>query len=163
MKTHIIKATLTVLGDNTNTDVLHPSRFFSLDPKKLASGFLANDKKGPKDGQTVIVGGKNFGIGSSRESTILGLKHSGVQAIAAVSFARIFMRNAANAGIRLYLLESKIPDNLKTGTGVELDTKTNILKISGTTIKLNLPDAYLQKVIKAGGLVAFLNKHGKAK
>ncbi|PWT74230.1 MAG: aconitate hydratase [Proteobacteria bacterium] len=89
-------------GDHVNTDVIHPPEFFSLDPERVKVGLFhkldpeLHKRFRPGD---IIVGGRNFGCGSSRETSIRCLKLNRVGAIVAIDFARIFFRNATNNGI----------------------------------------------------------------
>ena len=98
-----VKGTAVKFGDNIDTDVILPGKYLVLtDPHELAkhamegldADFPAKAKKG-----IVVVGGKNFGCGSSREQAPLALKYSGVKCVLAESFARIFFRNAINIGL----------------------------------------------------------------
>ncbi len=90
-------------GDNVDTDVILPGKYLVLiDPKELAKHALEGlDPTFPEKAKkgVVIVGGKNFGCGSSREQAPLALKYAGVQCVIAESFARIFFRNAINIGL----------------------------------------------------------------
>jgi len=99
------KPRIWLFGDDVNTDLIIPGRYLdSYDPAHLAShameGANKNFAAGVKEGD-IIVAGRNFGCGSSREQAVIALKRSGVQAIVARSFARIFYRNAINLGLRV--------------------------------------------------------------
>ena len=90
-------------GDNVDTDVILPGKYLVLmDPKDLAEHAMAGlDQTFPEKAQrgVIVVGGKNFGCGSSREQAPLALKYAGVQCVVAEFFARIFFRNAINIGL----------------------------------------------------------------
>ena len=92
-----------LLGDHVNTDILHPPDYFSLEKDRIASGL----SKGAEDffsrmaKDDIIVAGRNFGCGSSRESSARSFAYNGIAVIVAESFARIFFRNLTNQGIYL--------------------------------------------------------------
>src|SRR5512133_3933958 len=119
-----IKAKAAVFGNNIDTDVILPGKYLILvDPHELAQHALAGldehfvDKA--KAG-IIIIGGKNFGCGSSREQAPLALKYSGVKCVIAESFARIFFRNAVNIG--LPVIECKgISTAVKSGDELAVD------------------------------------------
>ena len=99
----MIKAKAIKFGNNINTDVILPGKYLELiDPKELAKHAMAGiDPDFPdkvSDG-AVLIGGKNFGCGSSREQAPIALKYSGVKCILAEYFARIFFRNCINIGL----------------------------------------------------------------
>ena len=119
-----INAKAVVFGNNIDTDVILPGKYLILvDPTELAEHALEGldttftDKAKPG---IVLVGGTNFGCGSSREQAPLALKHAGVKCIIAESFARIFYRNSINIG--LPVIECKgISEAVKTGDEVAVD------------------------------------------
>ena len=153
-------------GENVNTDVIIPARYLNIsDPKKLAEHAMVDiDKefsKTVKPGD-IIVAGRNFGSGSSREHAPLVLKISGVEAVIAPSFGRIFYRNAFNIGFPI--LESKeASDAIEAGDEVTIDFTTgeitNITK--GETYHAEpLPD-FMRTLIDSGGLVEFVRAKTK--
>lgn len=89
-----LSGAITVFGDMVNTDVIHNPQGFTIDQKRLKPSAFSSS-----GGPAVILAGRNFGIGSSRYSTVVALKNSGVVAVAAISLSRIFERNLAAAGI----------------------------------------------------------------
>src|SRR4030065_1479966 len=99
----IIRAKAIVFGNNVDTDVILPGKYLTLvDPNELAKYALESlDKEFPQKAKkgVILVGGKNFGCGSSREQAPLALKYAGVKCVVAESFARIFFRNAINIGL----------------------------------------------------------------
>ena len=145
-------------GDDVDTDLILPARFLNLsDPAELAKGCFLNirpdfiDRVKPGD---VIVGGNNFGCGSSREHAPLALRETGVGAIIAGSFARIFYRNAFNIG--LPLLESKeAAEGLLEGDQISIDLSSGIIenKSREKTFQANPVPPFMRELIDAGGLV----------
>jgi len=162
-----IRGKALIFGDNVNTDVIIPSKYLtSLDPKELAMhvmegldpDFPAKARKG-----VILVAGKNFGCGSSREQAPIALKHAGVKCILAESFARIFYRNALNIG--LPVLECpQLPK--KTALGDELYVNLAEGKVVNLTRKESfqasrLPN-FLLEMIRDGGLIENLKRRLKA-
>ncbi len=149
-------------GDNVNTDVIFPGRYTYqiMPPEEMARhaledldpGFAAGVKPGD-----VVVAGKNFGCGSSREQAAACLKASGVQAVVARSFARIYFRNAINLGLAVLQCDEAV-DALATGDLAEVDfAKGEIRSPKGTFRFLPLPEAVIG-IIEAGGLLEYTRK-----
>lgn len=151
-------------GDDITTDHIAPGRLFHLRSNlpELAKHVLEDaDENFAKVMQKgdFVVAGNNFGLGSSREHAPQILKISGVSAVIAKSFARIFYRNAINIG--LLVLEADT-DKINAGDELEVDIKTGIIKNKTQNTKIPftpLPDVMI-KLLNDGGLVAHLNKHG---
>jgi len=154
-----------VFGDNVNTDAIIPGKYLTLlDPTELAEhamegiylGFTEKAKKG-----VILVGGRNFGCGSSREQAPVALKYAGVKCVLAESFARIFYRNAINIG--LPLLESPgISKEVEEGDNLAVDLEEG--KVLDQTknhvaYALKLPD-FILEIISDGGLIEHLRKKG---
>lgn len=150
-------------GDSVDTDQIIPARFLNVsESKELAKGCFADIRPGFPEMVTagdILVGGRNFGCGSSREHAPLVIKEAGISVILAKSFARIFYRNAFN--IALPILESEVAvDAIEEGHNLEIDLTTG--KIVNTTkneeFSANpIPD-FMQAIISAGGLVAFIRQ-----
>jgi len=148
-------------GDNIDTDLIIPARYLNTsDPKELAEHAMEDadpawvSKKQPGD---FIVGGENFGCGSSREHAPIAIKAAGVKAVIAKSFARIFYRNAINIG--LPILESpEAVDQLKEGDQIEVDlAKGQIKNIGSGEVYTAQPfPPFMQKIIDHGGLINYL-------
>lgn len=186
----IIRGKVYVVGDNIDTDQIIPARYLNLVPtipgeyqklgtyalSGLPSEYPAFVKEGAvKSEFTIVIAGRNFGCGSSREHAPIALGAAGVQAVVAESFARIFFRNAVATGA-LYPLESDVsPDGTGKGdsqaqklynvfhTGdpaeVHLDLEQFLHVPSGTVFKLkSMGD--VAPVIKAGGLFEYARKTG---
>jgi 3-isopropylmalate/(R)-2-methylmalate dehydratase small subunit len=156
-----------IMGDNVNTDVLHPSRFFSLDDGTVRSGFLQAAAGFEQIGGTdlsgrIIVAGENFGCGSSRETGAKAFLLAGVRAVVARSLARIFSRNVRNLG--LPAVECPSLPVLDPGAEVEVDLEEWKLRVPGTALALDLIplDPFWVAVLHAGGLVPFLGLSAEA-
>ncbi len=158
----IIKGNVWKYGDDINTDVIYPGKYTyknltedemaqhaleDLDPE-----FSKNVKKGD-----VIVAGKNFGMGSSREQAVLCLKYAGVSAIIAKSFSRIYFRNAVNQG--LPVIESKeIVENVENGEEIEIDFEKGVVKTKKGDFKFPPFSDKVLEILSAGGLIPYTKK-----
>jgi len=154
------------LGDNINTDLIIAGRYKydSLDMKELAKHAFEDldptlaQKIKPGD---IIVAGKNFGCGSSREQAPEEIKALGVSAIVAESFARIFFKNAVNNG--LAPIESKrISEAVETKDEIEVDIEKGEIKIlrTGKILKFKPWPAVVREILKSGGMVEYIKKGG---
>jgi methanogen homoaconitase small subunit len=103
----------------------------------------------------VIVAGKNFGCGSSREQAAIALKEAGVIAVIAPSFARIFFRNAINVG--LPLIEADVPCD--EGNVIKIHLAQGIVEVAGSRHKVKTLSPRMQEILGAGGLVEYWRKH----
>ena len=160
----IITGKLYKFGDDVNTDEIIPARYLNTsDPRELAAHVMEDaDAKFPslvKPGD-IIVAGKNFGCGSSREHAPLAIKAAGIACVVAESYARIFYRNAFNIG--LTIMESAIADDAETGHVLKVDTTTG--KIINSTLKKEYAarpiPKFMQDLIAAGGLMQYVSKGG---
>ncbi len=106
-----------------------------------------------------VVGGENFGCGSSREQAPSVLKALGVQAVVAKSFARIFYRNAINTGLPVIVCKD-LPDAVKSGDDMELSLTEGIATAGGRDFSCTKLPEYMQKILSQGGLIASLNREG---
>ena len=149
-----------VYGDNIDTDVIIPARYLTVsEPGELAKHCMEDiDKSFAKEVKKgdIVVGGANFGCGSSREHAPLAFMGSGVGAIVAASFARIFFRNAINVG--LPILECpEIVGKVEKGDVVSIDTETGriVNQRTGESFQAQPFPAFLTELINEGGLVAY--------
>ena len=150
-------------GDNVDTDVIIPARYLNiLDKKELAAHCMADIdpdfRKKVKPGD-IVVGGQNFGCGSSREHAPLVLLECGISCVISGSFARIFYRNAINIG--LPILECpEASKNIEAGDEITIDFDsgliTNIKKNETYTAEPFPP--FIQEIIEAGGLLASIKQ-----
>lgn len=150
-----------VMGDNINTDELHPSRFFSLDDRTVRAGFLqaasGYEQVGGGDlAGRVIVAGDNFGCGSSRETGARVFVLAGIRAVVARSLARIFSRNVRNLG--LPAVECPQLPVLAPDAEVDLDLATGWFRVPAAGLERRLAplDPFWASVLQAGGLLPFL-------
>lgn len=127
-------------------DEMKEHAFESLDPE-----FPAKVKPGD-----FVVGGENFGCGSSREQAPSVLKALGIQAVVAKSFARIFYRNAINIGLPVIVCR-ELPDAVETGDEMELSLTEGVAVSKGNTYSCTKLPPYMQKILNQGGLIASLN------
>ncbi len=155
-------------GDNVNTDVILPGKYLPLiDPKELGQhameGLDHSFTKKAREG-VVLVAGKNFGMGSSREQAPIALKHSGVKCVVAESFARIFYRNAINIG--LPVVECKnVADRVEEGDLLTVDLKAGVVKNAskGATLKATQLPPFILEILSDGGLIENLRKKARKK
>jgi 3-isopropylmalate/(R)-2-methylmalate dehydratase small subunit len=148
-------------GDNVDTDVIIPARYLNTtDPAELASHCMedidASFAKAVRKGD-LIVAGRNFGCGSSREHAPIAIKASGVSCVVASSFARIFYRNAINIG--LPILELPDADKLATsGDELRVDLSSGVVENLTTGAKAQgkgFPP-FMQGIMKSGGLIEYV-------
>ncbi|MEG0215462.1 MAG: 3-isopropylmalate dehydratase small subunit [Hungatella sp.] len=104
-----------------------------------------------------VVGGDNFGCGSSREQAPSVLKALGISAVVAKSFARIFYRNAINIGLPVVVCKD-LPDRVETGDLMELSLTEGIARVDSAEYTCTKLPEYMQNILNQGGLIAFLNK-----
>ena len=147
-------------GDNVDTDVIIPARYLNTpDAQELAkhcmedidAGFAARVRPGE-----IMVAGRNFGCGSSREHAPLAIKACGVACVIAATFARIFYRNALNIG--LPILECpEAAAAIKAGDTVSVDFDTGVItdETTGQTFRGEPFPPFMQELIAAGGLAAY--------
>lgn len=155
-------------GDNVDTDVIIPARYLNIaDKKELATHCMEDIDtsfvKVVKDGD-VMVGGYNFGCGSSREHAPMVIKESGISCVIAKTFARIFYRNAINIG--LAILECpEASEKIASGDEVAIDFDTGVITnlTKGETYQANPFPDFIKKIIQAGGLMADIKNRQEAK
>jgi 3-isopropylmalate/(R)-2-methylmalate dehydratase small subunit len=161
----IIKGKAHKFGSDINTDDIIAAKYLvSTDARELgrhcmeniAPGFLKEVNRGD-----IIVAGKNFGCGSSREHAPLAIKGSGISAVLAKSFAGIFFRNAINVG--LPFLELANTADIDDGDVLEIDLTSGIIKniTKNRTYKTQPFPAFLQEIIAHGGLIPWVKRKRK--
>ena len=149
-------------GDNIDTDVIIPARYLNTQsPAELAAHCMEDIDKTfvtrVKAGD-IMVGGENFGCGSSREHAPLAIKCAGVSCVIAETFARIFYRNSINIGLPIV----ECPEAAKAinaGDEVEVDFDSGVItdKTTGESFKGQPFPEFMQRIIKAEGLVNYIN------
>jgi len=150
-------------GDNINTDEIIPARYLNTqDPEELGKHCMEDVdknfvKKVEKD--DIIVAGKNFGCGSSREHAPIAIKASGISCVIAESFARIFYRNAINTALPIFTSE-EAAKHIKNKDTVEVNTKTGIIKDikKKKEFKTEKYPPFIQAIIKKGGLINYVKR-----
>ena len=150
-------------GDDINTDVLYPGRFLQLlEPDEMAA-HAAEDldpefPKGHSPGD-IVVGGRNFGCGSSREQAATALKYAGVGAVIASSFSRLYYRNAINCGLPI-IVSPEAVDAIEHGDEIEVDLQAGVVKnvTKGGEVKVKPLPEFVMGIVEAGGLIPFLRK-----
>lgn len=163
MNIHQHRGLVWKFGDDVDTGQIIPGQYIPVtDPYELARHAMeavAPDFSSRVRPGDVIVAGRNFGCGSSREHAAKALKYAGVSAVLADSFARIFFRNAFNVGLAAIPLQG-VGRLLEAGQQVELDIPAGIVRAVGTGQELKfppLPEIMLQ-ILEAGGIIPFTIK-----
>lgn len=153
-------------GDNVDTDVIIPARYLNTpDAKELALHCMEDidkDFTGKVKAGDIMVGGLNFGCGSSREHAPLAIKTSGISCVIAKTFARIFYRNAINIGLPILECEeasNAIDDGDEVSVDFDTGVITNITK--GETYSAEPFPEFIQNIISDGGLMASIGKGEK--
>lgn len=186
MKKNIIGKAF-VLGDNIDTDQIIPAEYLKYVPSIPAerkmlgihamsgvpsenSGLPYGDIPFVKEGEEsseykIIVAGKNFGCGSSREHAPIALEAAGVEVVVAEFYARIFFRNSVNGGYLIpYETFERLCEKIKTGDQLEIDVSNNILKnLTSSRIHKLRPLGDILPIIEAGDIFAYAKKSGMLK
>jgi 3-isopropylmalate/(R)-2-methylmalate dehydratase small subunit len=149
-------------GDNVDTDAIIPARFLNVSDKdQLAKGCFIDlrpeFRSGVQPGD-ILVAGSNFGCGSSREHAPLAIKASGVSAVVARSFARIFYRNAFNMGLPIFE-SADLWDRVSEGQEIEVDGDAGgvvIIGVDSSPLVIEPIPPFMQALIRDGGLMSHL-------
>lgn len=159
----MIRGKVHIFGDDIDTDVIIPAPYLiSSNPKELAQhameGADPDFSKKVKEGD-IIVAGRNFGCGSSREHAPMALKGAGVSCVIAKSFARIFYRNAFNTGL-LILISPQAVDEAGEGDEIEVEPSKGIIRniTKGKEYHSAPVPPFMQELLHSGGLMNFLMK-----
>ena len=150
-------------GNNVDTDVIIPARYLNTsDPAELASHCMEDlDKDFVKkvNKGDIMVAGKNFGCGSSREHAPIAIKVSGISCIIAETFARIFYRNAINIGLPIVECPEAAQD-ISEGDTVSVNFETgNIINITKNKVYVGVPfPKFMQEIMAADGLIGYIKK-----
>jgi len=163
---HNIEGKAWKFGDDIDTDAIIPARYLNTsDPQELAK-YCMEDADASFAGKVavgdIIVAGKNFGCGSSREHAPIAIKAAGVACIIAPTFARIFNRNAFNTGL-LILESAEAAESISAGHQVNVDPATGTIKdiTSGQTFQARPVPEFMQKLLDDGGLMEHWRKRLK--
>lgn len=155
----LIKGRVWKYGDNVNTDVIFPGKYtYTIsDPSQMPKHALEDlDARFAADVQSndIIVAGTNWGCGSSREQAVTCLKQSGLGAIIAKSFARIYYRNCMNAALPALICPEAV-DAISDGERIEIDLTVGEIRCAGGKfITPPLPEAVMA-IFEAGGLIPY--------
>ena len=148
-------------GDNIDTDVIIPARYLNTqNARELADHCMEDiDKTFITRVQAgdIMVGGENFGCGSSREHAPLAIKTAGIACVIAASFARIFYRNAINIGLPAIVCKD-LPDAVEDGDTMVLHMSEGTAEVNGKTYTCTKLPEYMQNILNQGGLIASLNR-----
>jgi 3-isopropylmalate/(R)-2-methylmalate dehydratase small subunit len=156
------------LGDNINTDFIISGRYkFAItDMKELAKHIMEdidpNFAQKIVPGESMIVAGNNFGMGSSREQAPLVIKEAGIQAVLSPQFARIFFRNSFNIGLPLIETDTSKIDE---GDQLQIDLDKGLVKnlTKGINLEIKPLPKFMQDLLAEGGIVNYYKKHGVLK
>ena len=150
-------------GDNIDTDIIIPARYLNTsDSKELAAHCMEpvdeDFCKKVNEGD-IMIGGFNFGCGSSREHAPIAIKECGISCVIAKSFARIFYRNAINIGLPIIECP-EASKGIENGDEVEIDFDSGIIynRTKGTQFQGQAFPPFMQKIIAAEGLINYINQ-----
>lgn len=159
----IVTGTAHKVGDHIDTDAIIPARFLvTTDAKELGANCMEGLEAGwvsrVKEND-VMIGGVNFGCGSSREHAPISILGAGIPVVVAHSFARIFYRNGFNMGLVLLEIGDDI-DKFNDTDEIEVDTVTGTIKnlTTGVTVQAAAVPPFMQEILNAGGLVEYAKK-----
>ena len=152
-------------GDSLNTDDILPGKYAPFMVGEAEFHHYAFAHLRPDFAESVrpgdlLVGGRNWGLGSSREYAPQALKTLGVSAVIAKSFARIHYRNLLNLGVPAFISDS-VPDALQDGDTVSFNLAAGTLTRGEEVFELEPPPAFLQEALKEGSILAYYRKHGR--
>ncbi len=162
----IFKGQAFLFGDDIDTDAIIPARYLNTsDPEELKKHCMEDadpeffSKISAGD---IIVAGKNFGCGSSREHAPIAIKASGISCVIASSFARIFFRNSFNMGLPIFESDEASRE-IRQGDIVEVDASSGEIRniSTGKTYKAKPIPVFMQDLIEDGGLIKHIEKTGK--
>ena len=145
-------------GDHVDTDTIIPGQYLTARTERelgahclegLDPEFINRVRAGD-----VIVAGRNFGCGSSREHAPIAIKAAGVSCVIARSFARIFYRNAVNIGLPVFECPELV-DAARMGEAIEVNLATGAFSLGGKAFQAEAASPYVQRIVRAGGLVPF--------
>lgn len=150
-----IKGKVIVLGDDVDTDQILPGYAMAEPMDQLGkfamAGLAGLDFKSVFEPGSILVAGRNFGCGSSREQAPIALKQVGVAMVIAKGFARIFRRNSINIGLPVWVAD--VADDLKTGDTVEVDLEKGIVTVNGEEKQFAALSENVLNTLEYGGLI----------
>jgi 3-isopropylmalate/(R)-2-methylmalate dehydratase small subunit len=152
-----------VLGDNIDTDMIYPGRYLNITDREKTAEHLFElvwpDLRARIRPGDILVAGRNFGCGSSREQATAAVKYAGVGAVIAGSFARIFFRNSINLGLPLVCCPAAV-QIIGEGDDIEIDLLTGAITNASKASRMQAAplDARAAELLRAGGLVPYLKR-----
>ncbi len=154
-----IEGRIFVYGDDINTDVIFPGKYTYEPMTPVQMGEHALEDLDPDfvnkcEKNDVIVAGKNFGCGSSREQAAIAIRAAGCSAVIAGSFARIFYRNCLNNGL-FAITNSEIQGNVELGDRIEIDLSSGRIEVNGKLFEFPPPSPEVFGILEAGGLIPY--------
>jgi 3-isopropylmalate/(R)-2-methylmalate dehydratase small subunit len=158
----ILEGKAWLFGDNVDTDAIIPARYLSAtEPEELAAHCMEDinpDFAASVQAGDLVVGGLNFGCGSSREHAPLALKGAGISCVIAQSFARIFYRNAINIGLPILECGAELSRTLSPGELLRVDLSAGmIIRLSdGARYQATPFPGFMQEIIQQGGLIEYV-------
>ncbi|MBN1695265.1 3-isopropylmalate dehydratase small subunit [candidate division WOR-3 bacterium] len=162
----IIHGKVWKFGDNVDTDLIIPARYLNMtDPEELAAhlfepikGENFNEIVGESD---IVIGGDNFGCGSSREHAPIALKASGVACVVAKTFARIFYRNSFNIGLPL-IIQPEAAEDIQDGEILNINLGEGKIKNQTTSKEYSFPalEGMMIKLLENKGLISYILNEG---
>ncbi|MEN8223585.1 MAG: 3-isopropylmalate dehydratase small subunit [Acidobacteriota bacterium] len=150
-------------GDNINTDVIFPGKYTyqKMEPEEMAKHALEDldpefvNKVNDGD---ILVAGKNFGMGSSREQAAVAIKYAGIRVIIARSFSRIYFRNAINAGMPAIIAPEAV-DAINEGDKVTIDMENGKIITPGKEFSFPPYPTTVMNILQKGGLINFIKSN----
>jgi 3-isopropylmalate/(R)-2-methylmalate dehydratase small subunit len=162
MKENLIRGRVWRYGDGVNTDVIFPGKYtYTLkEPQEIAAHAL--EDLDPVFTQNAVAGdvimaGRNWGNGSSREQAVTTLKYRGIAAVVAKSFARIYFRNGINQGLLLITCPEAV-DAVESGERVEIDLEHSLIRLHGVEYAFPPLSPSALAILESGGLIPYLRK-----
>jgi 3-isopropylmalate/(R)-2-methylmalate dehydratase small subunit len=159
-----IKGKIWIFGRNVNTDLIFPKTWFrpTYEPGEMASHLMVGiDEDFPKKVQRgdIIVGGQNFGCGSSREEAAAAMKEAGIGAVVAPSFGRLFTRNCINVGLPV-IVSPAIDEKVQLGDTIEIDLAQGFIRNLRTKMEARLPPMAPESLtlIQDGGIANYTRR-----
>lgn len=157
-KDSILEGPILKLPHRINTDQIYPGRFLSVrSPADMASHVFENYDSRLRDKikqGTILVAGRNFGCGSSRSQAVTALKHAGIGAIVAVSFARLYFRNSINQGLPVVVCPEAY-EHLQGGRTAQIDLSGGTITSDDVTLRFTPLAPFLMEILSSGGLVSY--------
>ncbi len=151
-------------GDDIDTDQIYPGKYLPLTDKKEMGTHAFEGVPDIKDFSAkvrsgdIAIAGRNFGSGSSREHAPIAIRESGIQAVLAISFSRIFYRNAINIGLPIMEIDIDTYNSITQGDKIEIDTETGELRVNGKSFKAFPLSGLEHDILVHNGLINYIKE-----